>query len=206
MRVSNELSLAYVDAEQIMYANAVRGFLEYFGYRVDAVRAGVPANLSAILNGTIQTCETIIFASHGLIDKETGEVKQLFNFTHEKIPVGYFEINLQGKTVFNMGCHLGNEKIAKQFLDSGVDTYIGATKFIDQRIGLWFLLDIFASLSVGRNLDESFRQSADKHAEFGEFAIYSNGKPEEWRLPAYRTIEITEQGDLGDGRLAAPDL
>ena len=46
-----------------------------------------------------------------------------------------------------MGVNLGAEAVGKHYLDSGVAHYIGPPGPVDQRIGLWFLLDVFTSFS-----------------------------------------------------------
>lgn len=130
-------------------AFAMRSTLEYFGARVTVHWVGRPNDLTDVLSGEEldKRCDYLILVFHGdegrlcmpELDEEVYEPDEprgeFFDFHDVKRYT-----NLKNIKVIATGCTLGEENLAKAFLECGCHSYIAPDDYIDGNSSLMFVI------------------------------------------------------------------
>lgn len=162
-----------------MEAFAIRSTLEYFGARVTVHWIGRPNDLVDVLSGKEldQRCDYLILAFHG--DEGRLCMPELAEDVYEPDePRGEFftyldvkrHSNLKSIKVIATGCTLGEEKLAKAFLECGCHSYIAPTDYIDGNSALMFVIRLlYEMINNKKHQQEAFEiaKSID-----GETSVY----------------------------------
>jgi hypothetical protein len=98
---------------------ALRGMLEYFGYRIDMHLIGSRKEFVEILKGSIRTEEIIVLCCHG---DEDGIIMG------DEKPISVKDIaaanGFAGKSVISLGCATGSKEFVRAFKQTGCDMYV----------------------------------------------------------------------------------
>lgn len=140
--------------------HAVRSVLEWFNYRVDTIWAGSREEFMRVIQGDITTADTLIISAHG----EDGEIlaPDEPNITIKDIGGGH----VNGKTIINLGCTTGSEKMAEAFRQAGANHYIAPSDYIEGNSTLVFVMHVFYELSM--NKEASIESAVTKAKAFDE--------------------------------------
>jgi hypothetical protein len=146
-------------------AQALRGVLECFGYRVEAHWVGSRAEFLAILCGAIPTQQKLILSCHGAAGA--------FPLGSEQ-PVAASDlaglVQLPAKLVLSTGCETGTGALAAAFLGGGCTAYIAPTGAVESNAAILFALHLFYRLARERTLAEAVTEA---RAQDGECALFS---------------------------------
>lgn len=145
----------------------IRQAVESFEGRVINEIIGRPSDFMDFLSGkTYIQSDFIIFSFHGNEGKfclpELGE-----DIYYEYEPRGNFgaeEIsqhsNIKTPVILNLGCTLGNQKLANSFLAGACNTYIGAKDYIDGMSTAFFAVRFFYELFQNRYSEKDAFEAA----------------------------------------------
>ena len=162
MRMFDPVVIA-CDQWSLDIAAAIRSSLELYRLRAYLHFCVQKQNVLDFLGGRIPDSEDIVLCSHGLGSTDTkyecsGEMKMGFNVV-DKVegkwesvefaltPANIPElVNLPGRKVISLGCGSGREPLARAFLDSGCQAYIGPISPPDQDSAALFAITFFYHL------------------------------------------------------------
>ncbi|GIN71322.1 hypothetical protein J14TS2_17970 [Bacillus sp. J14TS2] len=151
----------------------IRQVLEAFEFRVIHEVIGRPTDFIQFLSGErYLSSDFLIFSFHGVDGKfcmpELGE-----DVYYDNEPRGNFgaeEISeycqLKAPFIINLGCGLGNEKLAASFLSNACETYIGPNDYIDWTSSGFFAIRFFYELYQNkRSKKEAFEVARGTDSE-----------------------------------------
>lgn len=153
-------------------STALRGALEYFGYRVDTHWIGSRKEFIEVLKGKIPTADTIVISGHG--DEDEG----MHTCPDEKPlrPQELVEVaKLNGKTVVSLGCSTGTEEFAQAFLKAGCTCYVAPTGYPFGNSALLFAIHIFYAMAQKKKtLTEAVEEAKEYDAESADFRLWQH--------------------------------
>ncbi|MGG3925124.1 delta-aminolevulinic acid dehydratase [Metabacillus fastidiosus] len=165
-----------------MNAFAMRSTLEYFGAMVTMHWIGRPNDLIDVLSGEElnKRCDYLILNFHG--DEGRLCMPELGGDVYEADePRGAFfdendvrkYANLKDTKVIANGCTLGEEKLAKAFLDCGCHSYMGPDDYIDGNSGLMFVMRFIYEIINNKKSDkEAYEIAKSMDEETGMYQMY----------------------------------
>jgi hypothetical protein len=168
-----------------MDTQAIRATLEYFGARIFTYWIGRPSDFISVLSGEDLYVNTdmIVLNFHGdegaFIMPELGE--EVYEEGEPKDDFGPDEIKrfamLDGKTVIGNGCSLGEPALAKAFLESGCEIYIGPDDYPDGNDALMFTMRLFYEIIQNqKSVKEAYQLARSMSDELSMFQIYERAK------------------------------
>lgn len=163
-------------------ALALRSSLEYFGARVNVHWIGRPNDLIDVLSGDYldNPCDYLILDFHG--DEGRLYMTELDSEIYEPDePRGKFfdyhqvrkYTKLKNINVIANGCTLGDENLAKAFLDSGCKSYMGPNDYIDGNSALMFIIAfMYEVINNKKSQKEAFEIARSIDEETGLYELY----------------------------------
>lgn len=145
----------------------IRQAIEWFEGRVIHEVIGRPSDFKDFLSGkNYLSSDFIVFCFHGDDGKfcmpELGE-----DIYYEYEPRGNFgteEISqyckIKTPIIMNLGCTLGNQKLANSFLAEACNTYIGPRDYIDGMSSAFFAVRFFYELYQNKRSDKEAFEAA----------------------------------------------
>lgn len=150
-------------------STALRGMLEYFGYRVDMHWIGSRKEFVELLGGKIPTNDLVILVCHG---DDSGV---LFTCPDER-PMTPDEVgrcaSLDGKTVVSLGCHTGSQSFADAFLSAGARAYVAPSGAPYGNTAVLFATHLCYELHNKEPLKEAIQIASSYNADSGMFALF----------------------------------
>ena len=150
-------------------STALRGMLEYFGYRVDMHWVGSRKEFVEILKGNILTNDLMILSCHGY------DGEGMFTCPDER-PMQPEEIaktaKLKGKTVLSLGCHTGTDDFANAFLKAGCAAYVAPEGAPFGNTALLFAVHACYELYNKESLKQAVHRAASFNADSALFRLW----------------------------------
>ncbi|PFZ09222.1 delta-aminolevulinic acid dehydratase [Bacillus pseudomycoides] len=170
-----------VDDNSDLEAQSLRATLEYFGAKVVTYWIGRPRDLMDVLSGKslYEDIDYIVFCFHGeeggFVMGELGEA--VYEEDEPRENSGVDEIKQYAKLhniyIINSSCTLGNPKLVKAFLNSGVQTYIGSTDYVDGTAAFMFTIRLFYGIiNHQKTIDGAFQVAKSLDNETLTFELY----------------------------------
>ncbi|HZG15258.1 MAG TPA: delta-aminolevulinic acid dehydratase [Candidatus Bathyarchaeia archaeon] len=164
-----------------METQAIRSTLEYFGARVFTYWIGRPNDFISVLSGQdiYNGTDMIILNFHGdegkFLMPELGA--DVYEESEPREDFGPDEIlryaKLNGKTVVSNGCSLGEETLARAFLDCGCKIYMGPKEYPDGNDALMFLIRFFYEIiQHAKSVEEAFMIARSMSDDLSMYEIY----------------------------------
>lgn len=158
---------------------AIRQTLEYFDCLVMTIYIGRPNDFIDVLDEKFPfDADTVILSCHG----EDGRILMPVlggDFYLEDEPRGHFGVEeiakwltMRNKTIINLGCTTGNEKMAGIFSKQNI--YIAPDDYVEARSALFFLIHLFYEIMQnGVTLREAYEKARNTDEETRLFRFFS---------------------------------
>ncbi|MFN8355847.1 MAG: hypothetical protein U0Y10_15425 [Spirosomataceae bacterium] len=158
---------------------ALRGALEYMGFRIVYYPIGRPSDFVAVLNGKAlyPDIQTLILSSHGhrgaivmpqldpslyLAGEPQGDFDNDLIQTYGHLPLF---------TVLATGCGLST--LASGFQQIGCSHYLSATDYVEGNASLLFVVLFFYERSKGSSVEQAFQKASSLDSETQLFQLFS---------------------------------
>jgi hypothetical protein len=150
-------------------STALRGVLEYFGYRVDMHLIGSRKEFIEILKGSIRTEQLIVLCCHGDNDGIVmGDEKPVTPLDISQ------SIGLNSKSILNLGCSTGSKEFIDAFRKNAkCEAYIAPTGYPFGNTALLFAVHtLYACIQHKKKLKDSVKASRRFDKESAMFNIW----------------------------------